>query len=59
MSEKEMVLEMIQTLPDSVSIDDILEEILFRMDVQKGVEDLDAGRSVSHEDAMKRFAKWL
>jgi len=59
MSEKEMVLEMIQTLPDSVSIDDILEEILFRIDVQKGIEELDAGKGIPHDEIVKRFSKCL
>ncbi len=59
MSEKEQVIEMISAMSDKVSIDDILEEILFRLDVEKGLQDLDSGHSVSHEVARKRFEKCL
>jgi hypothetical protein len=56
---KEAVLEMIQRLPDDVTVADIMAELYFRQKVDEGLRQLDAGEGISHEDAKKRLAPWL
>ncbi len=50
---------MIKKLPDKVSVDDIIGELYFRLQVDKGLSELDRGEGVSHKEAVKRFSKWL
>jgi predicted transcriptional regulator len=56
---KEQVIQMIQALPDEVSIDDIMAELYFRLQVDIGLKELDEGKGVTHEEVEKRMAKWL
>ena len=56
---KEQAIKIIKDLPKNVSVEDILEELHFKMQVDKGIEQLDTGKSLKHEDVKKRLAKWL
>ena len=56
---KQQVIQMIKKLPDKVSVDDILAELYFRLQVDRGLTELDHGAGVSHKEATKRFSKWL
>ncbi|MGK7891150.1 MAG: DUF433 domain-containing protein [Leptolyngbyaceae cyanobacterium] len=47
MSDKESILALIQRLPETVSFQEILEEIQFVAAIQEGVDDLDQGQGVS------------
>jgi predicted transcriptional regulator len=55
---KRAVLEMIQRLPEDVTIEEIAAKIFFRQQVDEGLRQLDAGEGVVHEEAGQRLAKW-
>ena len=57
-SEKDEILDFIQGLPDDVTTVDVLEELYFKQQVEKGMTDIVEGRVVSHEDLKRRIAKW-
>ncbi len=59
MTEKEIVLETIRALPDNSSIDEIVERIEFLAAVQKGLDQLDRGEGIPHEEIKKQLAAWL
>lgn len=59
MSQKELVLEAIQELPDDASIDQITDRVEFMAAIQKGIVDIDRGDTVPHEEIKKQLAKWL
>lgn len=59
MSEKQRAIEVIQQLPDSASLEDIMGELYFRQKVKRGLDDLQQGRVVSHEEARRRLSQWL
>ena len=59
MTEKEIVLETIRALPDNCSLDEIAERIEFMAAVQKGLDQLDAGEGIPHEEVKKQLASWL
>jgi hypothetical protein len=59
MSTRDAVIEMIKRLPEDVSVSDIMEELYFRMKVDEGLRQLDAGQGMSHEEAKRRLAPWL
>lgn len=56
---KQQVLEMVKSLPEDVSLDDILAEIYFKAQVDAGLKELDEGRGLPHEEVEKRMAKWV
>lgn len=47
--------KLIDRLPDDATWEDLQYAIYFRQAVEAGLADLDAGRSVSHREAMARF----
>lgn len=56
---KQEVLKMIQTLPDEVSIDDIMAELYFKSQIDAGLKELDEGKGIPHEEVEKRMSTWL
>jgi predicted transcriptional regulator len=56
---KEQVQQILEQLPEDASLEDIQYHIYVRQKVEHGLEDIEAGRVVPHEDVQKRLAKWL
>jgi len=59
MSQKELVLEAIQELPDDASLDQIADRVEFMAAIQKGIDDIDRGDTIPHEEIKKQLATWL
>ena len=59
MTEKEIVLESIRALPDDCSLEEIAERIEFMAAVQKGLDQLDRGEGIPHDEIKKQIASWL
>lgn len=59
MSQKELVLEAIQELPDDASLDQIADRVEFMAAIQKGIDDIDRGDTIPHEEVKKQLATWL
>lgn len=59
MTQKQMVLETVNRLPDDCSIDEIADRIDFLAAVQKGFDQLDQGAGIPHEEVKKQLASWL
>jgi hypothetical protein len=57
MTEKEMVLKTVRELPDDCS--KIADRIEFLAAVQKGLDQLDRGEGIPHEEIKKQLASWL
>ena len=58
-SAKRFVLEIIQSLPDDCSVEDIQYEIYVRQRVAEGERAADEGKVVSHDQAMREAREWL
>lgn len=56
---KEQVIQMIESLPEKVTVDDIMAELFFKLQVDSGLKELDGGKGISHEEVEKRMSKWL
>ena len=56
---KQQVIHMIESLPDEVTVDDIMAELYFRLQVDAGLKELDEGKGIPHEEIEKRMSKWL
>ena len=59
MTQKKLVLETISELPDEVSLEEIAERIEFLAAIQKGIDQLDRGEGISHEEVKRQLATWL
>ena len=59
MTEKEIVLETIRALPDDCSLEEISERVELMAAVQKGLDQLDEGEGIPHEEVKKQLASWL
>lgn len=58
-TEREQAIELIRSLPENSTIDDIMEELYFRMQVDRGLSELDENKTISHEAVKDRLSKWL
>ena len=56
---KQRVIKMIRGLPEKATIDDIIAELYFKLQVDSGLRELDEGKGISHKDVTKRLSKWL
>lgn len=56
---KEEVLRILERLPDDASLEDIQYHLYVRQKIDHGLEDIEAGRTLSAEEFDRRMAKWL
>ncbi|WP_309387737.1 hypothetical protein [Cerasicoccus frondis] len=59
MSVKEMALETIAHLPDDVSWEVVKERIEFVSAIERGLQELDAGKGMPIEDVESELREWL
>lgn len=59
MVTKNQILETIQSLPDSVTTDEVIERIVLLQKIDKGLQQSNSGDTVSTKDAKLRMEKWL
>ena len=57
-SEKNEVLELVRRLPDDVTTADIMEELYFKQQVDKGLRDAAEGRVLTSRELRERIARW-
>jgi len=58
-SAKDEVRSLLDNLPDDASLEDIQYHLYVRQKVLKGIDASDNGKSISHEEAVKRMSRWL
>jgi hypothetical protein len=58
-SAKDEVLDLLKGLPDEASLEDIQYHIYVRQKVQKGLDAVCEGRTISHAEAKRRLSRWL
>ena len=55
---KQEALELVRRLRDDVTTSTIMEELFFKQQVEQGLEDVAAGRVMTHEEFKERMARW-
>lgn len=59
MKTKETVRELLARLPDDCTIDDVLYHLYVIQTVQRGLDDVEAGRTIPHEEVARELRrKW-
>jgi predicted transcriptional regulator len=56
---KQTALRIIEAMPEDVSLEDIMYELYFRQRVDRGLQELDEGETVAHDEIEQDLAKWL
>ena len=56
-SVKQRVLEAVEALPADATIEDAMERLYFLAKIQRGLEQADAGETMTHEEAKRRLLK--
>jgi predicted transcriptional regulator len=54
-SAKERVIDAVRELPDDATVEDAMERLYVLAKIQKGLEQAEAGQTVSHEEAKRRI----
>jgi len=52
-------LESIQRLPEDASLEAITERLEFLAGIRKGLDQIERGETVSHEEVKRQLATWL
>ena len=55
---KHKVLKAIEALPPDATFEDVLERLYFLYKIDKGLKQVAAGDTMSHEEAMQRIKTW-
>jgi len=56
---KKELISWIRALPDDCSVEDVWYYLYVRKKVEEGLEALEEGRVIPHQEAKRRMAKWL
>lgn len=59
LTTKELVRRALDHLPDDVTMPEVIERLNYLHHIQLGLEDLDAGRIIPHEEIKRQIATWL
>ncbi|MBN2364694.1 MAG: hypothetical protein JXL67_00900 [Calditrichaeota bacterium] len=57
MNEKELAKNLIDTLPDDCTLDDIIHALYLRIKIEKSEKEIREGKGIPHEEAKKRLQK--
>ena len=59
LTAKQQVMELLKDLPDSSTLEEIQYCLYVQQKIQRGMADIEAGRSSNQEEVEKRMEKWL
>ncbi len=55
-SAKRLTIAAISSLPENASMEHVIERLYLTKQIRKGLDDIDAGRVVPHEEVEREFA---
>ena len=58
MSDKQAIMEAVESLPEEATFDEILEEVAMLAALRRGLDDANAGRVITSEEMKRRIAQW-
>jgi predicted transcriptional regulator len=59
MLTKEKIHYTIDSLPDNLTIDQVIDQIILLDKIEQGIKDVDEGRIYSSEEVKEKLNKWL
>lgn len=58
MLTKNTVRQSIDNLPDSFTIDELIDQLIFVEKVEEGIKQSDEGKTISNDDVKSMIEKW-
>lgn len=55
--KKSQIVQSLQSLPDEIRSDDLIEHIIFMAQIERSLQQIDEGKVVSHEQVMQQLAE--
>ncbi len=52
---RDRIIEALQDLPEDTTFDDAIERLIFLAKIEEGLAELDAGKSIPHDEAKRRL----
>ncbi|HEU6448822.1 MAG TPA: hypothetical protein VFV23_10345 [Verrucomicrobiae bacterium] len=59
MSDKQLALDSIERLPEDASLNVIAERVEFLAAIRKGLDQVERGETVPHDEVKRQLASWL
>ena len=59
MSDKQLALDSIQRLPADASLESIAARLEFLAGIRKGLDQIERGETVPHDEVKRQLATWL
>lgn len=59
MLTKEKIHYTIDSLPDNLTIDQVIDQMILLDKIEQGIKDVDDGRVYSSEEVKEKLNKWL
>ena len=59
MAEKEIAKQVIDALPDTATMDDLMHALHVRAKFAKGEQEIRDGNGIPHDEAKRRLGKWV
>lgn len=56
--KRDRVIEIVKDLPKEFDLEIIIEKLIFIDKVEKGLEQAQEAKTISHEEVKKRVSKW-
>ena len=56
--KRDKAIATVKELPLDFEIEELLEKLIFVDKVEKGLEQLDSGKKISHENVKNNISKW-
>ena len=58
MTTKEQIVKAMVQLPDDATFEDAMDRLYVLYKIEKGIAQGDAGKKISHAEALERIASW-
>ena len=55
---KQEAIDLIQRMPEEATTSDIMDELYFKEQVERGLRDVEVGRVISHQEIKERLNQW-
>ena len=55
---KSKAIDIVQQMPDSFVVDDLIEKLIFIEKVEEGLNDIQEGNVVEHSELIKQVSEW-
>lgn len=56
---KQVAIDSLKDMPQNFELDELIERLLVLDKIEKGRQDVESGKTFSHEEAKGKLNKWL